>query len=276
MWSRLLLLGVLLSPLAGLEQRLTGSQVLVGKHYELESDAQVGDAQAALDHLDQFHAHLSQVFADVAKPWNGREVVRYCGDRASFLAYGRKHCPGFSEGWYGYQTAATASAPAELVAMHLGANRAVLQHEAFHLFMARAYPKIRSWPRWFDEGLADCIGRGRFVDDKFTLPEHVDVGDLQLVREALSNKSFVPLERLLELDNAGWNGKEQLLHYAEGYLFVTWLMRSEEKPYSGLMRDFLLRLAKAQQYQPAFAATFGKLGLPRIQQDWIAWLRALR
>jgi hypothetical protein len=86
MWFRLFLLGMLLSPLAALDQRLTGSQVLVGKHYELESDAEVGDAQAALDHLDRFHAHLSEVFADVAKPWNGREVVRYCRDRATFLA----------------------------------------------------------------------------------------------------------------------------------------------------------------------------------------------
>jgi hypothetical protein len=55
--------------------------------------------------------------------------------------------------------------------MHLGNNRSVLQHEAFHRFMAGAYPGIRAWPRWFDEGLADWIARGRFVDERFTLPE---------------------------------------------------------------------------------------------------------
>lgn len=281
MWSRVLLIAALLlaarlSPLGALEQRLSGSQVLVGKHYEMESDAEVADAQAALHHLDRFHAHLTEVFAGVGKPWDDREVVRYCGDRESFLAYGRKHCPGFSEGWYGYQAAATATAPAELVAMHLGSSRAVLQHEAFHLFMARAYPQIRSWPRWFDEGLADCIGRGRFVDGKFTLPEHVHAGDLQLMRDALSNETFVPLERLFRLDNAAWNGRGQLLHYAEAYLLVTWLMRSDEAPYRGLMRSFLLRLATEQRYEPAFAATFGTVGVTRLQREWVEWLRAVR
>lgn len=276
MWFRLLLLVVVLSPLAGLEQRLTGSQVLLGKHYELKSDADPAIAQATLDHLDRFHVHLVEVFDGVAKPWDGREVVRYCSDRATFLAYGRKHCVGFSEGWYGYFAAATATAPAEVVAMHLGENRAALQHEVFHLFMARAYPKIRSWPRWFDEGLADCIGRGRFVNGKFTLPEQVNAGDLQLVRDALTNDTAVPLERLLKLDNTAWNGRSQLMHYAEAYLLATWLMRTEEAPYRGLMRSFLLRLAAEQRYEPAFAATFGAIGVTRLQRDWIAWIRAVR
>lgn len=276
MWPRLLLLVLVSSPLFALEQRLTGSQVLVGKHFALESDADATVAQATLDHLDRFHVYLTGAFDGVVKPWEGREVVRYCSDRATFLAYGRKHCVGFSEGWYGYFAAATATAPAEVVAMHLGENRATLQHEVFHLFMARAYPKIRSWPRWFDEGLADCVGRGRFVNGTFTLPEQVNAGDLQLVRDAVSNDTLVPLARLLTLDATAWNGRSQLMHYAEAYLLTTWLMRSEEAPYRGLLKTFLLRLAAEQRYEPAFAATFGAIGITRLQRDWVAWIRAVR
>jgi len=276
MLSRLVLLMILGLPLAALDKRMPGAQILSGRHYVVESDADPADTRAMLDHLDRFHDHLARVFDGIAAPWNGQEVVRYCRDRPSFLAYGKANCPGFSEGWYGYQADATATAPAELVLMHLGTNRSVLQHEAFHRFMARAYPGIRAWPRWFDEGLADWIARGRFVDDRFTLPERIDPRDLTRVRDALSGGTFVPLERLMKLDNAGWNGDGQGLHYAEGYLFATWLMRVDDAPYRGLLRDFLLRLARDQDYDKAFAATIGTVGVTRIQQEWIEWLRALR
>lgn len=276
MWYRCLVLLCMLMPLMALDQRMAGSHVLSGRHHVVESDADPVDTQAALIHLDRFHDHLARVFDGIAAPPGGPEVVRYCRDRASFLTYGRAHCPGFSEGWYGYQLDATATSPAELVLMHLGNNRSVLQHEAFHRFMSRAYPGIRAWPRWFDEGLADWIARGRFVEERFTLPERLDPRDLTRVRDALSAGTFVPLERLMQLDNAGWNGDGQLLHYAESYLFTAWLMQVQEAPYRGLMRDFLLRLAKGQQYEPSLTATFGKVGLPRIEQAWSEWLRALR
>lgn len=276
MWSRLLVLLCVTMPLVALDQRMAGSQVFTGRHHVVESDADAVDTQAALVHLDRFHDHLARVFDGIAAAPVGPEVVRYCRDRASFLAYGRAHCPGFSDGWYGYQMDATATSPAELVLMHLGNNRSVLQHEAFHRFMARAYPGIRAWPRWFDEGLADWIARGRFVDERFTLPERLDPRDLTRVRDALSAGTFVPLERLMTLDNAGWNGEGQLLHYAEAYLVVTWLMRSDKAPYSGLMRSFLLRLATEQRYEPAFAATFGTVGVTRLQREWVEWLRAVR
>ena len=276
MWLRLVLLGVWCLPLIALEQRLTGSQVLVGKHFALESDAETEVAQAALDHLERFHAHLTAVFAEVAAPADGREIVRYCRDRASFLAYGRAHCPGFSDGWYGYQAAPTATAPAELVLMHLGTNRSVLQHEAFHLFMARTFPDIRTWPRWFDEGLADWIARGRFVEGRFRLPERLDPADVARVQNALKDGSLVPLARLMTLDNAGWNGPGQLLHYSEGYLLAAWLMQAEERPWNGLLRSFLLELVRTRRYEPAFQGTVAKAGIERMQQEWLGWLRAQR
>ena len=268
----LLMLLPLLS-LPALDQRLEGSQLSSGRHYEVESDADPADTKAMLDHLDRFHEHLASVFAELAPPAATRERVRYCRTRATFLAYGREHCPGFSEGWYGYQVDGDANTPGELVLMHLGGNRSVLQHEAFHRFMFRAYPGIRAWPRWFDEGLADWIARGRFVDGRFTVPERLDPADLTRVRDALSNGGFVPLERLMALDGAAWNGQGQALHYAEGYLLAAWLMRSEEAPSRGLLREFLLRLARTQQYQESFAATIGTVGVARLQTQWVEWLR---
>jgi hypothetical protein len=276
MWFRFGLLLVLMLPLRALDQRMAGSQIVTGQHYDVESDADPAETRTMLDHLERFHAHLSQVFAEISPPWTGHEVVRYCRDRPAFLAYGRAHCPGFSEGWYGYQVDATAEAPAELVLMHLGTNRSVLQHEALHRFMARAYPGIRAWPRWFDEGLADWIARGRFVDGTFTVPERLDPQDLMRVRDALSNRTLVPLERLLTLDNAAWNGEGQQLHYAEGYLLAAFLMRAEERPWNGQMRAFMLRLAHNQRYDESFRATLGEAGVARLQHDWSEWLRAQR
>ncbi len=276
MWCRIVVLVILLSPLVALDQQLSNSQVLTGRHYVVESDAALADATAMLDHLERFHEHLTTVFDGIGKPATTSEVVRYCRDRATFLAYGRQHCPGFSAGWYGYQVDGDATTPGEIVLMHLVTNRSVLQHEAFHRFMFRAFPGIRAWPRWFDEGLADWIARGRFVDGRFTMPEQLDAADLTRVRDALSNGSFVPLERLLSLDGPAWNGPAQSLHYAEGYLLAVWLMRSDEPPFRGLLREFLLHLARTQQYQEAFAATIGRVGVARMQPAWVEWLRARR
>jgi hypothetical protein len=262
--------------LAALEQRLAGSQVLEGRHYVVESDATPVESAAMLAHLDRFHDHLVEVFAGIGRPAAAPEVVRYCHDRATFLAYGQEHCPGFSAGWYGYQTDGDAATPGELVLQHLGANRSVLQHEAFHRFMFRAYPGIRAWPRWFDEGLADWMARGRFTAGRFSVPDRLDPGDLERVRAALADGTLVPLERLTALDGKAWNGPGQALHYAEGYLLAAWLMRDDEPPVRGLMRSFLVRLAESQDYQGSFAATVAAVGLPRLQGAWVAWLRAWR
>jgi hypothetical protein len=258
-----------------LEQRLSESHLLVGKNYEVESNTDPADTKVMLAHLEAFHEHLSSVFAGIAAPHTTPDTVRYCRDRASFLSYGRATCPGFSDGWYGYQRDGDGNQPGEIVLMLLGHNYSVLQHEAFHRFMFRAYPKLRAWPRWFDEGLADWIARGQFVKGRFTIPNRLDPQDVNRVRDALNNQTFIPLEQLFTLDASAWNGKQQTLIYAEGYLFAAWIMSTDDKPYGGLMRRFLVQLKETNNYETTFAATFAAVGINQLQNAWLAWLKKI-
>ena len=259
---------------SGVEPRL-GQTVVETKVYAIDSDADVAVVQLVGDQLDRFHAALDRAFAGRLPAPAGRFTVRYCQDRGSFLTYGAAHCPDFNRAWHGYFQAPTDKAEGELVVYHLGDNHGVLFHEAFHQAMQRTYPRIHSWPRWFDEGMADYVARGRFENASYVLPERIAAGDLTLARDALSAQQLVPLAALLRLDHAGWNGDGHLLHYAEGYLLAHVLMTAQRPPLAGLIGRFLAKLADTQDYETAYAAEVGP-HLAAIDRAWLALIRGVR
>jgi hypothetical protein len=148
----------------------------------------------------------------------------------------------------------------------------VVYHEAFHQFIHRAYPAIRSYPQWFNEGLADVIGRGHPVHGVFTLPAIIDRRDLALVRAAVEDGSVVPLARLLELDLRAWNGEHMILNYAEGYLFASFLLAPGDRHRAELLPSFLSELSRRQDYPAAFAATLGAYGLHALERGFAAFI----
>lgn len=266
-WRPALLAALALAAVA-VEPRL-GRALVESRSYAIDSDADPAAVRAVGEKLDRFQAALDQAFAGRLPAPPGRFTVRYARDREVFLAYGAAHCPGFDRAWHGYFLEPTATAGGELVAYHLGDDHGVLFHEAFHQAMQRAFPRIRSWPRWFDEGLADYVARGRFEGGRYLLPQRVAVGDLALARAALSAQRLVPLAVLLRLDHARWNGNDQLLHYAEGYLLAHVLMTAERRPLAGAMGRFLTMLAERQDYEAAFAAEIAP-HLATIDRAWLA------
>lgn len=268
------LLAVLASVAGAAEPRL-GQVISETKTYAIDSDADAEVVRTVGDRLDRFHVALDRAFAGRLPAPTGRFTVRYCRDRASFLTYGAAHCPDFNRAWHGYFQAPGDKAEGELVAYHLGDNHGVLFHEAFHQAMQRTFPRIHSWPRWFDEGMADYVARGRFENARYVLPERVAAGDLTLARDALSAQRLVPLAVLLRLDHAGWNGDNQLLHYAEGYLLAHVLMTAERPPLAGLIGRFLARLADTQDYEAAYAAEV-VLHIAAMDRAWLALIRGVR
>ena len=273
-WWRPALLVALVLVVNAAELRL-GKSILETKVYAIDSDADAAVVQVVGDQLDRFHAALDRAFAGRLPAPASRFAVRYCQDRASFLAYGAAHCPDFNRAWHGYFQAPTDKVEGELVAYHLGDNHGVLFHEAFHQAMQRTYPRIHSWPRWFDEGMADYVARGRFENASYVLPERIAAGDLTLARDALSAQRLVPLAVLLRLDHAGWNGDNQLLHYAEGYLLAHVLMTATRPPLAGLIGRFLAKLADTQDYEAAFAAEVVP-HIAAIDRAWLALIRGVR
>ena len=271
----MVVLGLIRNGAACAAELRLGPAFIESKDYVIDSDTDPVLARTVADHLDGFHAALERAFAGRLPAPSGRFTVRYAKDRASFLAYGAAHCANFNRAWHGYFQAPSATAGGELVAYHLGANHGVLFHEAFHQAMQRTFPQIRSWPRWFDEGLADFVARGHFEQGGYLLPRTLATGDLVLARDALSAQRLVPLATLLRLDLAAWNGEGQMLHYAEGYLLAHVLMTAEHPPLAGLVGRFLTKLAEGQDYEVAYAAEVVP-HLAVIDRAWLAVIRDAR
>ncbi len=244
------------------------------RHYHFESDASPERCTELGEELESLHAYLERQFAGhiIAPPAPMR--VRFFKERDGLLAYAAASCPDFKPGWFGYYSFGRTPADGELVAYDLGANHMVLYHEAFHQFMHRAYPAIRSYPQWFNEGMADVIGRGRLEHGDFTLAAAIDQPDLGLVRSAIKDGSALPLPKLLELDLRAWNGEHMLLHYAEGYLFIIFLLSPGDERRAGLLPAFFSELSKRQDYPAAFAVTLGAYGVRTLEGGFARFLAA--
>ncbi len=248
--------------------------VQASRHYQIESDAGPERCLELVQGLECLHAYLSRQFAGHLAIPDAPLRMRFFKERAGFLAYAAASCPDFNPGWFGYYSFGSSAATAELVAYDLGANHAVVYHEAFHQFIHCTYPAIRSYPQWFNEGLADVIGRGRPDHGVFALPAAIDRRDLALVRSAVADGSAVPLARLLELDLRAWNGEHMALNYAEGYLFAIFLLDQGDRRRCGLLPAFLSALWQRQDYPAAFAGTLGAYGLPALERGFAAFLDA--
>jgi hypothetical protein len=262
------------APAPGADAVPATASVQDSRHYHIESDAGPERCLELAQGLECLHAYLSRQFAGRLPLQEAPMRVRFFGARAGFLAYAAASCPDYNPGWYGYYSFGRSPASGELVAYDLGANHAVLYHEAFHQFIHRAFPAIRSYPQWFNEGLADVIGRGRPDHGAFTLPAAIDRRDLVLVRSAVEDGSAVPLARLLELDLRAWNGERMALNYAEGYLFITFLLDPGDQRRAELLPAFLSALWQRQDYPAAFAGTLGAYGLKSLEQGFAAYLAA--
>jgi hypothetical protein len=250
-------------------------EVHQGPHYLIESDADPLLVARISDDLDCLYAYLTAEFAGHLPQNVSTELlkVRFFKDRDRFIAYAHATCPGFNPGWFGYYRYGAAGALGEVVAYDLGSNHAVLYHEAFHQYMNRAFPGIRAWPQWFNEGLADLIGRGNPVHGAFKLGETLNNEDLGLVRTAMESSTQVPLAQLFRLDIKNWNGERMTMDYAEGYLLVSFLMRSTDPHRRDLLPSFLSALSRGQDYPSAFSSTIEAYGISILQREFNAFVR---
>ncbi len=258
------------------DARLSTTAPTLTAHYAIDSDADAALVQRIAAVLEAYHACLTAQFAGHLPPDARRFTVRLCRDRASFLAYGGAHCGNFSRGWIGYYYYGAKAEDCELVIPDLGANDAVLFHEGFHQFMHRAFPAIQAWPQWFNEGLADFFAHGRWNGGVFMPGAISDADQRNLVRDAFSTQRAVPLAELMKLGTQAWNREDQVLHYAEGYLFAQFLATSGEARYRTLISSFLDALSKSQDYDAAFAKTVGALDQKQLQRDFHAFVTGTR
>lgn len=262
---------------AEFERQITGSSLLATRHYVIEHNCTKDEAQALGVRLDTFHDSLtemlsrSDIFKEKLKQAEAaRLVVRCLKDRETFNKYGKEHCSNFSEGWKAYYLYGTGGSR-EMV-LYAQDKYGIAYHEAFHQFMHRAIPCIGEIPQWFNEGLATYYGTGEFKDQRFLLPEKMSPGRVSVAKNALRAGTFVPLEELLQVGLADWNGEKQALHYAEGYTLVHFLINYPDKRVASVFRDFVEALAETGEHRESLKKAFRNVKMATLEELWRDWI----
>jgi hypothetical protein len=176
--------------------------------------------------LNQIAKHIELIRADVyekifppTREVKAVSVVRVCKDAEEYHRYGG---PGGSAGYW-------ADHDEELVFYQDRANRTdslrVLYHEAFHQYIYYAVGNVAPHS-WFNEGHGDyfaghdCVG-GKFIAKPFRWRTGI-------IADALSQKSWVPLEKFLKYTQGEYYANPGLC-YAQGWSFIYFLREVEKK-----------------------------------------------
>jgi len=111
-------------------------------------------------------------------------------------------------------------------------------HQFHHMVFGRPYEEIEGVPRWYDEGIADCMGNSEVKKGKFRMGLHkgpIALGRLPTIQRAIKNKKYYPLADLMKMDKRTFytNGS---LCYAEAWSFIHFLLaypkkEDQTKPY---------------------------------------------
>lgn len=135
-----------------------------------------------------------------------------------------------------------------------------LPHEMGHIifreFVGFNNPAV---PSWLDEGVASFQERMKF--------ETAD----QVVRDALAQGSFVPLERLSSVSPYFLQTTQAVrIFYSEGISLVRYLIRQFG---SDSFVSFCQRLRDKRNLQEAIRITYGFNSLAELEKAWLKYLK---
>ncbi|MBI5779743.1 MAG: DUF1080 domain-containing protein [Planctomycetes bacterium] len=196
-------------------------------HYTLRTTAPETDGRKLLDRMELSFNALSKLLnwsGALGKPFeikmykNRKQFVKgtLLGNAGAFYSPSEKYLCGFfsknKEKIYNYLS-------------HEGV------HQFHHMIFGRPYEEIEGVPRWYDEGVADCMGNSEVRDGKFRMCLHkgpIATGRLPTIQRAIRNKKYYPLADLMKMDKRTFytNGS---LCYAEAWSFIHFLLTYPKK-----------------------------------------------
>lgn len=176
-------------------------------------------------------------------------------------------------------------------------------HQFHHMVFGRPYEEIEGVPRWYDEGIADCLGNSEVKNGKFRMCLHkgpIALGRLPTIQRAIRNKKYYPLADLMKMDKRTFYNNGSLC-YAEAWSFVHFLLtypkkEDKTKPYpagdyfyimgrlfnafmeytqfnSGKKKDSQFR-SLDDVYKYAFVSKDGKtpMNMEELEEQWKAYV----
>jgi Tfp pilus assembly protein PilF len=143
------------------------------------------------------------------------------------------------------------------IALNLGALSEkpyeVIFHEYIHLLLSY---NLRSFPLWFEEGLAEFYSNCEIDEKNVALGKHHE-SHIYTLRE---NK-LIPLEALFQVDHkspAYNEGQKKGIFYAESWAFIHYLILGKYPEGQAQLNQFIARLAAGTEHRDAFNQIFSK------------------
>ena len=150
-----------------------------------------------------------------------------------------------------------------------------LFHEALHQTLSQY---LTNCPIWLNEGMAEYFCHFKKTPEGFhtgqPAPKHI-----ALLKKILANDSYTHLEDLLRLDHYSFHndnfGPQELIHYAQSWSLIYFLMKSEQGKYRNVIRDYFCLLMTKKS--PNFARVLEKHGitLRELEKKWQAYFLML-
>ncbi len=186
--------------------------------------------------------------------WEKRAKIYVFADQESYLKATNQ--PGWSAGLSNYREKTIWTYPREA-----GYFDSLLPHEIGHIIFREAIGEA-DVPLWLEEGVAQYLEQAKRL------------GAEKIVLAAMNHNTFVPLDKLTEIDSFGLRGQERGgvdLFYAESVNVVSYLI---EKFGSSAFSDFCRKLKEHKSLDDALAfAYFDIRSLKNLSELWEAYLK---
>jgi len=186
--------------------------------------------------------------------WDNRAKIYIYNDKEDYLKGTRQ--PEWSVG-------AADSRNKEIIAYY-GASaeffNTVLPHEMGHLMLREFIGLEASVPLWFEEGVATMQEKGR---------RHLA---RRQVRQALSNKTFIPLDSLSDIDIRGEKEEPKVrLFYNEALMVIIFLIdRFGRDKFVNLCRS----IRDGKNFEEALSDTYYGRTLEQLNKEFIKYMRS--
>jgi len=247
------------------------------EHYRISTPVSQEFADELGKHAELIHRLYTKIFPKIDKMKRKFPIVVYA-DRAEY----RKN--GGPEGAGGHYSPMIR----KLELFRYGKaddTYLVLYHEGMHQFL---HEYLEDAPQWFDEGLGDFFGPSRYVFEEKKgkiVSEGMEIRPnpwrLELIQASIRRGQVRPWRQLMlmshrELYNPQWIS----IHYAQSWSIIYFLCQygadQGDRKYFVLLQNYFKALRRGEGQESAFESAFGKVDMPKLEQEWKDFILKLR
>lgn len=187
-------------------------------------------------------------------------IVRICGSKAEFQAYGNTSAG--VAGWFNPGSTELVLYDAVLIDRNM--SYAVMSHEAFHQYCHFLFDQSEAH-RWFDEGHGDYYGGAEFKGSRAVITARMPAGlnRLSVIREMVREGTYKSIEAHINFNHREWRnqGPIGVSCYAQSWSIIYFLRRGTlgkvnrrvwKKGYADIIPNYVTTLHAG--YQAAYDA----------------------